>query len=165
MKATNSDEKPVPINTNVVVSNISILVSWCSEWNRIILSDLRFIHNSDGKIRQHSDRHSIGLQMEINGVNSAFLIIQLFSKHAKSILADIHNRLSEKGGCQNEFENLAGTHDIQHWVLDVFLGSLRVSVSVSKRSYMVRHLRISNFSPLYNWRYTCISWLLGHHVS
>jgi hypothetical protein len=32
-------------------------------------------------------------------------------------------KLSEAGGCLNEFENLVGTHFIQYWVLDVFLGS------------------------------------------
>jgi hypothetical protein len=103
--------------------------------------------------------------MEIKGVNFAFLIIQLFRKHPKIILAGIHNWLSEKGGCRNEFESLAGTHNIQHWVLDVFLGSLRVSVSVSEQSYMVRHLRISYFAPLHNWRYTRLCRLLGHHVN
>jgi len=42
-----------------------------------------------------------------------------------------------------KIENLAGTHQIQHRVLDVFLGSLRAGVSVSKRPNIVRHLRIS----------------------
>jgi hypothetical protein len=45
--------------------------------------------------------------------------------HAQSFFYHISTmKIFEAGGCLNEFENLAGTHSIQYWVLDVFLGSL-----------------------------------------
>ena len=74
-------------------------------------------------------------------------------------------KLSETGGCQNEFESLAGTHHIQHRVLDVFLGSLRVGISVSKWPNLVRHLRISHSTSLHNRRHTRLRWLYTHNIN
>jgi len=70
------------------------------------------------------------------------LLIQYGSKKVNmhkhktpSFFLQKYNRLSEKGGDWNALESLVGAHNIQHWILDLFLESLRVGVSISKRPY------------------------------